>query len=253
MDDKLDTGVAGLDAALVGGFPRGNLVLLSGGAGTGKSTFCLHFLLAGAARGEKGVYVTTEQDEAELEKQAGRYSMPLRQFVSEGVIKIVYVDVLKDEQIVGRLVNEVRSFGASRAVIDSLSTFSEFSSASEIARDILLTRGGVATRNVDLIVPQNVTEKTMVKRMLGLLISTFKSLGVTMLLTSELPEKGEALSSDGVSEFLVDGVLVLQHLGVGLSQFRSLQVRKMRYSMHSNEVFGYDFRQHGIEFVENAV
>ena len=64
---RTKTGIQGLDKALMGGFPQGNTVLISGGAGTGKSTFCLQFLINGAALfGEKGLYVSTEQTREEL-------------------------------------------------------------------------------------------------------------------------------------------------------------------------------------------
>ena len=251
--DRVDTGIVGLDAALSGGIPKSNLVLLSGGAGTGKSTMCMHFLIAGAKKGEKSIYVSTEQTEKELVKQAEKYSLPLAELVSSGLIKVVFIDILNDESVLEKIRAELKTFVPDRVVIDSLSTFSEFSSAGDFAREILLRRGGVANRAVDTVVPQKISERTMVKRMLGMLISSLRSLGATIVMTSELPERGDHMSSDGVSEYLVDGVVVLHHLGVGLTQFRSLQVRKMRYTKHSNEIFGYDFAANGISFVDNAV
>ena len=72
-DERVKTGIEGLDAALNGGIPKGNLVLISGGAGTGKSTICMQYLIAGASAGENCLYVSTEQTEAELGRQAERY------------------------------------------------------------------------------------------------------------------------------------------------------------------------------------
>ena len=61
-------GIDGLDAALNGGLPRGNVVLLSGACGTGKTTLGIEFLSYGAARGENGVYFSlTEPFEKLLE------------------------------------------------------------------------------------------------------------------------------------------------------------------------------------------
>jgi circadian clock protein KaiC len=64
--DKASTGVSGLDDVLAGGLSAGNVFLLEGNPGTGKTTIALSFLLAGAARGEKGLYVTLSETEAEL-------------------------------------------------------------------------------------------------------------------------------------------------------------------------------------------
>ena len=52
------TGVAGLDAVLGGGLPRGRMYLIQGDPGVGKTTLALQFLLEGRRLGEKGLYVT---------------------------------------------------------------------------------------------------------------------------------------------------------------------------------------------------
>ena len=63
---KAGTGIAGLDDILVGGFARGHLYLLEGSPGTGKTTIALRFLIEGHERGERGLYVTLSETEAEL-------------------------------------------------------------------------------------------------------------------------------------------------------------------------------------------
>ena len=76
--EKTKFGIQGLDKALEGGIPGGNLVLISGGAGTGKSTLCLQFLLNGATLfGEKALYISTEQSSEELFKQAASFGWDL--------------------------------------------------------------------------------------------------------------------------------------------------------------------------------
>jgi circadian clock protein KaiC len=251
MADRCDTGIVELDTAMAGGIPKGNLVLLSGGAGTGKSTFCLHFLISGAKKGERGIYISTEQNQAELIKQADCYSLPLKEFIDSGSIKVVMIDVLKDDTVVDKLRKEVSDFSPSRLVIDSLSTFSEFASTIDFARDLLLRRGGVATRTVDQVPPQRLSERTFTKRMLGMLISTIQSMNVTAVLTSELPEKAESLSSDGISEFLCDGVILLYFFGVGESEFRNLQIRKMRYTNHERKAISYNLTSTGIKVMSD--
>ena len=62
----LSTGVAGLDDILDGGLPSRRLYLVDGAPGTGKTTLALQFLLAGTARGERGLYVTLSESEEEL-------------------------------------------------------------------------------------------------------------------------------------------------------------------------------------------
>ncbi len=69
-DQKAMTGVPGLDDILAGGFSRGNIFLLEGQPGTGKTTLSLQFLLEGASRGETSLYITLSETEAELRRGA---------------------------------------------------------------------------------------------------------------------------------------------------------------------------------------
>src|SRR3954451_17850717 len=63
---RASTGVEGLDFVLGGGFPRNRLHLLEGNPGSGKTTIALQFLMAGAERGEVGIYVSLAETEDEL-------------------------------------------------------------------------------------------------------------------------------------------------------------------------------------------
>ncbi len=64
--DRLSTGISGLDTILGGGLTPKRLYLLEGTPGTGKTTFALQFLRAGVAQGERGLYITLSETEAEL-------------------------------------------------------------------------------------------------------------------------------------------------------------------------------------------
>src|SRR5437764_6376188 len=64
------TGIPGLDYILRGGLPANHLYLVEGDPGTGKTTLALQYLLAGQARGAKGLYVTLSETKAELWKVA---------------------------------------------------------------------------------------------------------------------------------------------------------------------------------------
>lgn len=70
-DPSLSTGIAGLDDVLGGGFAPGHVYLVEGSPGTGKTTLAMQFLRAGAAAGERALYVTLSETADEL-RQAGR-------------------------------------------------------------------------------------------------------------------------------------------------------------------------------------
>lgn len=253
MQKRKKFGIGKLDQALNGGIPEGNIVLVSGGPGTGKSTICLQYLMSGALTGEKGLYVSTEQNKDEILKQAEAYAWPLSDLFEKNMLQILHINILEEEDTFQKVVEAYDKLKPERLVIDSLTTYSDYVVTHEFSRDLLIRRGGVPQRNIDKVIPTSISEKTLTKRMLASMITKIKNMNVTSLLTSELPEKAETLSSDGISEFLADGVITLHHLGVGLTQFRSLQIRKMRYTGHSNDYLGYDFKEHGVEIVEDAV
>ena len=74
---RVTTGVAGLDEILGGGLPANHLYLLDGEPGAGKTTLGLQFLLAGAAAGARGLYVTLSETRAELTQVAASHGWSL--------------------------------------------------------------------------------------------------------------------------------------------------------------------------------
>lgn len=78
---KVATGISGLDDILHGGFPPGRLYLIQGDPGAGKTTLGMQFLMEGARRGERGIYVTLSETEEELRAVADSHGWGL-----EGII-----------------------------------------------------------------------------------------------------------------------------------------------------------------------
>ena len=71
-DQRVSTGVDGLDEVLSGGLIEGRTYLISGPPGTGKTTLGLHFLAAGASHGEAALYISFAEPEADLRTNAAR-------------------------------------------------------------------------------------------------------------------------------------------------------------------------------------
>jgi circadian clock protein KaiC len=74
---RTSSGIEGLDRILNGGFPTGRSMLVEGAPGTGKTTLALQWLIAGAARGEKALFVSVAQSLPELELIAASHGMDL--------------------------------------------------------------------------------------------------------------------------------------------------------------------------------
>ena len=95
LGEKAQFGIVGLDDITAGGLARGRLFLLEGSPGTGKTTIATQFLMAGAAAGERALYITLSETEDELRAGAQSHGWSL-----EGIdiFELVPPESLLDEQ-----------------------------------------------------------------------------------------------------------------------------------------------------------
>lgn len=244
---RTKTGIQGLDKALKGGFPEGNVVLISGGAGTGKSTLCMQYLLNGALLfGEKGLYISTEQNEEELKKHAATFGWDLDEAEKKGLIKILFFDITAGDDFLKKVDKIVETFKPKRIVVDSMTTLTDALMISGMGEKESFSLVQVA----ETVSPIPRTEQIMAKTILYNLIKELKKYKLTTLLTSELYEEFARLSADGISEFIADGVVLLYYLGAGTATFRTLRVRKMRYTDHEKASLACEITPKGIEIKE---
>lgn len=132
-DDRIAlTGIAGLDDVLSRGLPRGRLYLVQGNPGAGKTTLALQFLLEGASRGEKGLYITLSETRSELEAVAASHGWSLS---SISIFELEPAEALRGDsqqtvfptaevelgEAMQTLLAEVERVKPSRVVFDSLS------------------------------------------------------------------------------------------------------------------------------------
>jgi circadian clock protein KaiC len=128
------TGIPGLDNVLEGGFARHRLHLLEGSPGTGKTTIALEFLMAGAAAGERGIYVTLAETEEELRQGARSHGWELAKEITifelvppESVLdperqqSLLYSSDLELGETITRILETIERIKPARVVIDSLS------------------------------------------------------------------------------------------------------------------------------------
>lgn len=123
--DLVKTGIAGLDDILSGGIPRGNVILVEGAIGCGKTTLGVEFVYRGASQfDEPGVIVVFEVSPEKIMRDALRFGWDLRELERQGRLKIVFTtrEVLKQElqQADSVLLEEAASIGARRIFIDGV-------------------------------------------------------------------------------------------------------------------------------------
>jgi circadian clock protein KaiC len=123
--DLMKTGIAGLDELLSGGIPRGNIILLEGAIGCGKTTFGVEFVYRGASQfGEPGVIVLFEVSPDKIIRDAQGFGWDLRELERTGRLRIVFTsrEVLRQElqQADSVLLEEAAHIGARRMFIDGV-------------------------------------------------------------------------------------------------------------------------------------
>jgi len=240
LTSLVKTGIDGLDKALGGGIPEGNIVLLSGGAGTGKSTLCLQHIINGAAKyGEKSLYISTEQTREELLRHGNSFGWEIEKLEKLGKIKIVYFDITAHKDFIKSIDEVVREFKPKRIAIDSLTTLTDALLISDISEQTAFSLAQIA----ETVTPIPRTEQVIAKTILYQLMKNLKEYGVTTLLTSELYEDTNRLSADGVSEFIADGVILMFFVGIAGTDSRTLRIRKMRYCEHLKSYLPYEIKK----------
>jgi circadian clock protein KaiC len=98
--DVVKTGIAGLDDILAGGIPRGNVILVEGAIGSGKTTMGVEFIYRGAKEfREPGVIVLFEVSPDKITRDASRFGWDLQELEKQNKLKIVFTtrDVLRQE------------------------------------------------------------------------------------------------------------------------------------------------------------
>ena len=130
---RIATGVPGLDDILHGGLPAGQLYLLEGDPGTGKTTLAMQFILAGVRNGERALYVTLSEPRSELESSAIAHGwspedLPIAEFVPaeaslrpEQQYTMFHPSEIELSDTIQRLVQLFNEQKPTRIVIDSLS------------------------------------------------------------------------------------------------------------------------------------
>ncbi len=146
---RVSTGIPDLDLLIEGGFPIGKSYLITGEQGSGKTVFCIQFILSSLLAGERVVYVTVNEKPAEIVAEANSLGWSLLEFVEEKKLLILDASPLlstgtsrtsKGEgpdvaKTVGDLANYVKRMEASRVVIDPVGPLIGSADSTSTAQD----------------------------------------------------------------------------------------------------------------------
>jgi circadian clock protein KaiC len=201
------------------GFYRGTSILVSGIAGTGKSSLAAHFVRAACERGERALYMASEQSPEEVLRNMRSIGVELEPWVKRDMLRF-YASrpgAFGLEKHLVTIHQTTMEFGPKVVVVDPITNFASVGSYSEV--------------------------KSMITR----LIDLFKSRQITAMFTSLTSgDSSPELSEVGVSSQM-DAWLLLRNLESNGERNRGLYVLKSRGMAHSNQIREFLLTDHGVE------
>ena len=223
-DRRISSGVARLDTMLGGrGYYRGSSVLVSGTAGTGKSSLCAHFVDAACGRRERCLYVASEESPQQIIRNMRSIGIDLRPWVQKGsiIFHAIRPSLYSLEMHLAVLHRMINQFKPRVFVMDPITTF--------------ISEGN----------------QLEVKAMLMRLIDFLKLNQITAMFTSLTSGSNSTLeqTSIGISS-LMDTWLLLRDIEINGERNRGLCVLKSRGMAHSNQIREFLLTSHGIELVD---
>ena len=218
-NERISTGVAELDSMLEGGVYRGSTVLISGTAGTGKSSLSAHFANASAQTGERCLYLAFEESPSQIRRNMLSIGVDLGKWEKKGLLKFVAArPVLTGlEGHLASIHKQVREFDPSLLIIDPISDLSAVG-----------------------------TERDA-KAMMVRLIDFLKTKQITAVLVNLNGGGGSYEETDiGISS-IIDTWIYLRDIESGGERNRGLYVLKARGTAHSNQIREFLITRNGIE------
>ncbi len=221
--ERVSSGIPRLDAMLGGrGYYRGSSILVSGMAGTGKTSIAAAFADATCRRGERCMYFSFEESQDQLLRNMRSIGIDLGQWVKKGLLRFncIRPSLYGLEMHLAATHKLVRDFKPAAAIMDPITNLTSVGESSEI------------------------------KAMLTRVIDFLKSGGMTALFTSLTGgESGLEQSEVGISS-LMDTWLLVRMLEADGERNRLLYILKSRGMAHSNQMREFQLTDQGIDLVD---
>ena len=232
----LKSDIQGFDGLFAeGGVPKGNSILVAGGTGTGKSTFCRQICYNLVTKGKNCMYVSFEESIERIQKSMNTFGWDVKNFIDENrllIQKINPLDILR---------MKFGSIGGS-------------GSATEISykvKPLIIPTGFnpeiIVVDSLTAVISASISKEKNYRVYLQQLFSFFEETGATSFLITETEPIPTRFSESGIEEFLADGIIVLYNIQKGDKRENAIEILKMRYSEHQKKIFAMEITKEGIK------
>lgn len=240
MVERISTGIAGFDKLVDGGLPKSSITLVSGTPGTGKSILCAQVIYNNALKGKKCLYLNLEQNEGRLESQMKQFGWDPEKIRKN--LKITSVDS-SNPNMVEYILEAIGGLNYDLIVLDSLDSISSLPISLED-----MGKSG-AEKASEFIMPAIFAEPLVGRAKLKRIFTAIAKSKATALLTSERIEGAQGISRDTISEFLCDGIITMHYVEIGIADYRTMLIIKVRNSDHYKDVIPFNITGKGIEIL----
>jgi KaiC/GvpD/RAD55 family RecA-like ATPase len=249
------TGIPGLDELLGGGYPRGRVILITGGPGMGKTLIAMQFLIDGVERfDERGVFVSLEESKYHLFSEMKNFGWDLEKYEKKNQLAIVDASPLrqisKGKEKEGEEEEESSMPGADEREVKIRGPEFSIQALSTVIRSYArVTR---ATRIViDPITSLSFQFPDDNQRRSAIidLLDSLMSMGTTNLVTSEIGAViGDTPSERHIpsEEYLCHGVIVLHATYTSGKMNTLLEIEKMRETKHDRQLHPFEITEKGV-------
>ncbi len=226
--ERICTGVHNFDSFIEGGFVKNSTNLLIGGSGSGKSIFAVQFLMQGAMKNEKCLYVTFEEKKHEFYSNMLRFGWDLEKLEKQG--KFFFLEYTPEkvrtmlEEGGGAIENIVLTQNISRMVIDSITSF-------------------------ELLFSEDLEKRSSALA----LFSLIRKWDCTALLTYEGSPSPTKMPGSRILDFESDSIVLLHFIRGETKRERFLEILKMRGTAHSLEIHPFSIEKSGIVISKSKV
>ncbi|MBW2975753.1 hypothetical protein KY366_08600 [Candidatus Woesearchaeota archaeon] len=220
VQDRVKTGIPGMDEVLKGGLRRGSCVLITGPPGTGKTIASIQFILEGAKNNEPGIYITSEESIEDIRNYSKSLGMDITPYEKKGLITLIEQPMMpKKLMSIATPLEIIKSKKIKRVVLDSITLFEYAYFPEEVSyrREVLYF-----TRKMN-------------------------EMGVTLITIAEKSIKNIDEVEYKPEDFLFDGLIILMKIRKDSSFEHCIQVSKMRGQDHLLDIFPFKIGTGGIE------
>lgn len=238
---RVKTGMKGLDNLIEGGFPKGSNIVVTGVPGSGKSIFGMNFIAQGCKNGEKCLYITVEQTPEDIVDQAMQFGWDFNQWENNGNLKFVGFNLrkLSEMNTHAELRQLIEENHYDRIVIDSMTSITD--SPPTINNLVDGADRGLQPSALTMMNRANVMS----------LFEVTKKNGVTTVSISQKIEGKPGDTVDNISEFIGDGLILLERKLIGKISSRIIEIKKLRKTNIDDIPHNFKFTKEGISLSDN--